>query len=366
MSIERLTVSLGERSYPIHIGAGLLGNAELYAPHAAGRIAAIVSNETVAPLYAARVEAALASAGARPMLVTLPDGEAYKDWKTLDRIFAALLQARADRRTVLVALGGGVVGDMAGFAAATYQRGITHVQVPTTLLAQVDSSVGGKTGINSSHGKNLIGAFHQPIHVLADTALLDTLPEREFRAGYAELAKVGLVADEPFFAWLEAHWPEIFAGGPAREQAIAEACRFKAAVVARDEREAGERALLNLGHTFGHAVEAATGYGAWLHGEAVGLGMLMAADLSRRLGRLPAEAVARVAALLERASLPTRLPADIATDTLLGYMAGDKKVQDGQLRLVVLDAIGQGAIVEGVAPELLAAVIDAARAPAVA
>ena len=278
MSIEGLTVSLGERSYPIHIGAGLLGNAELYAPHAAGRIAAIVSNETVAPLYAARVEAALASAGARPMLVTLPDGEAYKDWKTLDRIFAALLQARADRRTVLVALGGGVVGDMAGFAAATYQRGVTHVQVPTTLLAQVDSSVGGKTAINHPLGKNMVGAFHQPAAVIADTDTLATLPAREYASGLAEVAKYGAIRDRTFLDWIEAHAQALVAREPAAlAHAIRRSCEIKAAIVAEDERESGARALLNFGHTFGHAIESAAGYGNWLHGEAVAVGVVTTA-----------------------------------------------------------------------------------------
>lgn len=248
--------------------------------------------------------------------------------------------------------------------AATYQRGVDFIQIPTTLLAQVDSSVGGKTGVNRPGGKNLLGAFHQPRCVLADTGTLSSLPRREVAAGLAEVIKYGLIADAQFLSWIERELGALFEGDEvALQHAVYRSCQIKAAIVAADERESGQRALLNLGHTFGHAVEAATGYGAWLHGEAVGLGMLMAADLSHRLGRLPAEAVVRIAALLERAELPTRLPADIPTDTLLGYMAGDKKVQDGQLRLVALDGIGQGVIVSGVEAEVLAAVVDAARAP---
>lgn len=350
MSIERLTVSLGERSYPIHIGAGLLGNAELYAPHAAGRIAAIVSNETVAPLYAARVEAALASAGARPMLVTLPDGEAYKDWKTLDRIFAALLQARADRRTVLVALGGGVVGDMAGFAAATYQRGVTHVQVPTTLLAQVDSSVGGKTAINHPLGKNMVGAFHQPAAVIADTDTLATLPAREYASGLAEVAKYGAIRDRTFLDWIEAHAQALVAREPAAlAHAIRRSCEIKAAIVAEDERESGARALLNFGHTFGHAIESAAGYGNWLHGEAVAVGMALAARFSVRQGRLgPAEAD-RLVALLERLGLPVAAPA-FPAERWLEFMGRDKKNEGGRVTLILLDGLGQGAVVRD-APE---------------
>jgi 3-dehydroquinate synthase len=254
---------------------------------------------------------------------------------------------------------------MTGFLAATYQRGVDFIQVPTTLLAQVDSSVGGKTGVNRPGGKNLLGAFHQPRGVLADTATLATLPRRELVAGLAEVIKYGLIADADFLAWIERELPALLAGDDeALQRAIYRSCEIKAQIVAADERESGQRALLNLGHTFGHAIEAATGYGAWLHGEAVGLGMLMAAELSARLGRLPAADVPRIEALLGRAGLPTRLPADIATDTLLGFMAGDKKVLDGQLRLVVLDAIGRGVVVSGVAPQLLAQVIDAVRAGA--
>jgi 3-dehydroquinate synthase len=253
---------------------------------------------------------------------------------------------------------------MTGFLAATFQRGVDFIQIPTTLLAQVDSSVGGKTGVNRPGGKNLLGAFHQPRCVLADTATLATLPRRELVSGLAEVIKYGLIADGEFLAWVERDLDALFEGDEAALQhAIYRSCQIKAAIVAADERESGQRALLNLGHTFGHAVEAATGYGAWLHGEAVGLGLLMAADLSRRLGRLPGEAVARIAALLKRAALPTVLPADIATETMLDFMAGDKKVLDGQLRLVALDGIGKGVIIQGVALDMLAAVIDATRAP---
>lgn len=363
--MRTLQLDLAERGYPICIGVGLLGKLECYAPFIRGRRVVVVSDTHVAKLYGETVCAALADY--RPQLLQIEPGEKSKTLETFAVLADQLISSRFDRGVTLVALGGGVVGDITGFLAASYQRGVDFIQVPTTLLSQVDSSVGGKTGVNRPGGKNLIGAFYQPRCVLIDTATLNTLPEREFIAGLAEVIKYGLIADAGFFSWLEHNLDALFAGDEgALEYAIYRSCEIKAVIVAADEREAGQRALLNLGHTFGHAVEAATGYGAWLHGEAVGLGMLMAADLSHRLGRLPAEAVARVAALLERASLPTRLPADIATDTLLGYMAGDKKVQDAQLRLVVLDAIGQGAIVEGVAPELLAAVIDAARAPAVA
>jgi len=351
MSRTEITVQLGERSYPIHIGSGLLRESGLYAPHVRGQLAAVVTNETVAPLYAEQVEAALAGAGARGTLrIVLPDGEAFKDWQHLDRIFAALLAARAGRDTVLVAVGGGVVGDMAGFAAASYQRGIAHLQVPTTLLAQVDSSVGGKTAINHPLGKNMIGAFHQPAAVLADTASLATLPPREYAAGLAEVVKYGAIRDPAFLAWIEAHAPELLAREPgALVHAIRRSCEIKAEVVAADEREQGVRALLNFGHTFGHAIESAAGYGNWLHGEAVAAGMVLAARLSARLGRIPAAEADRLAGLLARLQLPVEAPA-FPVDTWLEYMGRDKKNQGGRITLVLLDSLGRAAVVKD-APE---------------
>ncbi len=360
--MRTLRLDLAERGYPIHVGAGLLDDVALYRPHIRGRRVVVVSDKHVAALYGARVCAALADY--QPLLLEFAPGEGSKTLATYTMLADRLIDGRFDRRVTLVALGGGVVGDMTGFLAATFQRGVDFLQIPTTLLAQVDSSVGGKTGVNRPGGKNLLGAFHQPRCVLADTATLATLPRRELAAGLAEVIKYGLIADAQFLAWIERDLDALFEGDEAALQhAIYRSCQIKAAIVAADERESGQRALLNLGHTFGHAVEAATGYGVWLHGEAVGLGLLMAADLSRRLGRLPAEAVARIAALLKRAALPTVLPEDIATETLLDLMAGDKKVLDGQLRLVALDGIGKGVIIQGVAPDMLAAVIDATRAP---
>ena len=353
MTADKLIVALGERSYPIHIGAGLLARAELYAPHVAGRTAAIVTNETVAPLYAARLQGALADAGAQPMLITLPDGEAYKDWKTLDRIFAALLEARADRRTVLVALGGGVVGDMAGFAAATYQRGITHVQVPTTLLAQVDSSVGGKTAINHPLGKNMVGAFHQPAAVIADTATLATLPAREYAAGLAEVAKYGAIRDLAFLEWIEGHADALLRrDAPALAHAIRRSCEIKAEIVAADERESGVRALLNFGHTFGHAIESAAGYGNWLHGEAVAAGMALAARFSVLQGRLDAAKADRLVRLLERLGLPVAARG-FAPDTWLEYMGRDKKNEAGRVTLVLLDDLGDASVVKDASADAL-------------
>ncbi|WP_448508675.1 3-dehydroquinate synthase [Immundisolibacter sp.] len=360
--MRTLRLDLAERGYPIHVGCGLLDDAALYRPHIRGRRVVVVTDARVAALYGARVCAALADY--QPLLLECAPGEASKTLDTYATLADQLIDGRFDRRVTLVALGGGVVGDMTGFLAATFQRGVDFIQIPTTLLAQVDSSVGGKTGVNRPGGKNLLGAFHQPRCVLADTATLTTLPRRELVSGLAEVIKYGLIADGEFLAWVERDLDALFEGDEAAVQhAICRSCEIKAAIVAADERESSQRALLNLGHTFGHAVEAATGYGAWLHGEAVGLGLLMAADLSRRLGRLPGEAVARIAALLKRAALPTVLPADIATETLLDFMAGDKKVLDGQLRLVALDGIGKGVIIQGVALDMLAAVIDATRAP---
>ena len=360
MSDTTLTVALGDRSYPIHIGASLIGRAALYAPHVRGRRAAVVTNTTVAPLYAAALEAALGAAGATCQRIVLPDGEARKDWQTLNLIFDALLQAQADRRTVLVALGGGVVGDMAGFAAATYQRGIAHLQVPTTLLAQVDSSVGGKTAINHPLGKNMIGAYHQPVAVVADTAALSTLPPREYAAGLAEVAKYGAIHDAQFLAWLEANADALRSrDAGALAHAIKRSCEIKALIVAEDERESGARALLNFGHTFGHAIESAAGYGTVLHGEAVAAGMALAARLSAKQGRIAESDARRLVALLERLGLDVSTPR-FAPDVWLDYMGRDKKNESGRITLILLDALGRGAIVKDTpADELRAFLVEA-------
>jgi 3-dehydroquinate synthase len=344
-----LRVELGERGYPIHIGEGLLDEARLYAPHVAGRRAALVTNETVAPLYADRLEAALARAGASVQRIVIPDGEAHKNWEVLDRIYAALLEAQADRRTIVVALGGGVVGDMAGFAAATYQRGVPHLQVPTTLLAQVDSSVGGKTAINHALGKNMVGAFHQPSAVVADTSTLVTLPAREYAAGLAEVIKYGAIHDLAFFAWIEANASALHARDPAAlAHAIRRSCEIKAEIVAADERETGARALLNFGHTFGHAIESAAGYGTWLHGEAVATGMALAARYSARAARIPQADAERLVALLAKVGLPVS-PPRFALETWLEYMGRDKKNEGGRITLVLLDRLGRGAVVKDTA-----------------
>ncbi len=339
-------VSLGTRGYDVAIGRGLM--AELGTRIAALRpdvSAAIVTDETVAGHHLRAAEAALDARGVRAKPVIVAAGEGSKSWRALEGVCEALLAARIERGDLVIALGGGVIGDLAGFAAAIVRRGLDVVQVPTTLLAQVDSAVGGKTGINSGHGKNLIGAFHQPILVVADTALLDTLPARAFRAGYAEVAKYGVIGDAGFFAWLEGNWREAFAGGPAREHAIAVSCRAKAATVARDERETGERALLNFGHTFGHALEAATGYSdRLLHGEAVAVGMALALEFSAHLGLLrPAEAE-RVIRHLAEVGLPTHfsmIPGPLPrADGLIDLMAQDKKVRRGKLTFILARAIG--------------------------
>lgn len=357
--MRTLTVALESRSYPIHIGAGLLERGDLILPHLKAPLAAVISNETVAPLYLAKLTNTLKAGGVRVTEIVLPDGEQHKNWQTLNLIFDALLQNRCERATTLIALGGGVVGDLAGFAAATYQRGTPFIQVPTTLLAQVDSSVGGKTGINHPLGKNMIGAFWQPRLVLADTDILRTLPERELSAGLAEVIKYGLIRDEPFFEWLEANME----GLRAREaevlaHAIERSCANKAEVVAADETESGLRALLNLGHTFGHAIEAGLGYGEWLHGEAVAAGTVMAMELSRRMGGLGKAEIARAVALFERAGLPTRGP-DLGADRYLELMTLDKKVAAGKLRLILLEGIGRGVIRSDVPATDIRAAIEA-------
>ena len=350
-----LTVELGERSYPIHIGTGLVADAALYRPHVQGRLAAIVTNTTVEPLHAGAVESALRAAGARTLRVVLPDGEDHKTWRSLDSIFAALLKAHADRRTVLVAVGGGVVGDMAGFAAATYQRGCSHLQVPTTLLAQVDSSVGGKTAINHPLGKNMIGAFHQPAAVIADTATLATLPRREYAAGLAEVVKYGAIVDLPFLAWLEQNAVALDSrDAAALAYAIRRSCEIKALIVEEDERESGRRALLNFGHTFGHAIESAMGYGEVLHGEAVAAGMALAARLSARQGRIAEHDAKRLVTLLERLGLDVKAPR-FDPEVWLRYMGRDKKNEAGRITLILLDALGRGAVVKDTPPEELRA-----------
>ncbi|HVJ24414.1 MAG TPA: 3-dehydroquinate synthase [Burkholderiales bacterium] len=336
--METLSVALGDRAYPIHIGAGLIDRADLYRPYLTGGSVAIVTNDVVAPLYLSKVKQALA--GARFAEIVVPDGEQTKSWQTLNRLFDGLLKAGCGRDTLVVALGGGVVGDLAGFAAAVYQRGVPFVQVPTTLLAQVDSSVGGKTAINHALGKNMIGAFHQPVAVVSDVVVLDTLPDRELRSGIAEVIKHGFALDAAFVDWLEANIEKLLQRDrQALTHAVRRSCELKARIVAADEREAGERALLNFGHTFGHAIEAGSGYGTWLHGEAVAAGMVMAAELSALMGDLKKTEVGRVRELVRRAGLPIAGPA-LAPERLIELMALDKKAAQGRMRFVVLQSIG--------------------------
>lgn len=321
----------------------------------------MVTNETVAPLWLAPVAAALGSARCHSLV--LPDGERHKNLQTLERIFDALLEQRHSRRTTLFALGGGVVGDMTGFAAACYQRGVDFVQIPTTLLAQVDSSVGGKTAVNHARGKNMIGAFHQPRRVLIDTDVLGTLPEREYAAGLAEVIKYGCIRDVDFLAWLEESIDALLARDPdALNHAIARACAIKAEVVSEDEREGGVRAILNFGHTFGHAIETHTRYESWLHGEAVAVGMVLAAEFSRRLGALHAEEVERIRRLLLRAGLPTAPPGGLAVERFVELMGVDKKVVDGRLRLVALETLGRATVLEDVPHDLLEETLRASSA----
>ena len=351
--MQTLKVDLGERSYPIYIGEGLLSRSELFAGLIRGRQVAVVTNETVAPLYLERLLASLGGYAVTP--IVLPDGEAFKNWQTLQLIFDGLLQARHDRRTTIIALGGGVVGDMAGFAAACYQRGVDFIQVPTTLLSQVDSSVGGKTGINHPLGKNMIGAFHQPQAVLIDTASLQTLPAREVSAGLAEVIKYGLIRDQGFLGWLEEHMDALVSLDPeALAEAIFRSCACKAEIVALDEREGGLRAILNLGHTFGHAIETYAGYGNWLHGEAVGTGMLMAAELSALEGMISRDDCDRINRLILRAGLPDKPPVAMTADDFMGLMAVDKKNVDGLLRLVLLRSVGDAVVTSEASPENLA------------
>ena len=355
---DTVPIALSERSYDILIGHGLLADASAWRGLPRAAAALIVTNTTVAPLYADALRAALAPHYARVFVLALPDGEAHKDWATLNRIFDTLLAEASDRKTVLFALGGGVVGDMTGFAAACYMRGVPFVQVPTTLLAQVDSSVGGKTAINHPLGKNMIGAFYQPQRVVCDLDTLRTLPPRELSAGLAEVIKYGPIADTAFLDWIEANVDALVAREPAAlAHAVRRSCEIKAWVVAQDERESGIRAILNFGHTFGHAIEAGLGFGEWLHGEAVGCGMVMALNLSQRLGLVDAAFVQRVTRLIERAGLPVRGPA-LGAARYLELMRHDKKAEAGEIRFVVIEAPGRAAV--RAAPDaLVAEVIDA-------
>lgn len=359
--METVRVELGARAYPIHIGEGVLDVAELYRPHLGRGRAAVITNEIVAPLYLGRVKAALERAGAHPTIdVLVEDGEQAKSWASLERVFDALLGARLGRDGIIVALGGGVVGDLAGFAAAIYQRGIPFIQVPTTLLAQVDSSVGGKTGVNHARGKNMIGAFHQPTCVLADVGALSTLPDRELRSGIAEVIKHGFALDAELVAWLESNMERLLAREPAAlAHAVRRSCELKAQVVAEDEREGGRRAVLNFGHTFGHAIETGAGYGVWLHGEAVAVGMVMAAGLSARCGLLAQAEAARVRRLVQRSGLPVTAPA-MAPERYLELMAGDKKAAAGRNRYVLLERVGHASLRGDVDERLVREVLNAA------
>ena len=357
--MQPLRVALDDRAYDIHIGPGLLDHASLILPFLKRAGVAVVTNETVAPLYLERLTSGLRRAGVAVTEIVLPDGEAYKDWPTLNRVFDALLEKHAERSTTLIALGGGVIGDLTGFAAACYQRGVPFIQIPTTLLSQVDSSVGGKTAINHPRGKNMIGAFYQPKLVLADLDTLDTLPARELAAGLAEVIKYGLIRDRGFLAWLESNMPRLLARDKeALAYAVRRSCEHKAEVVAADEKEAGERALLNLGHTFGHAIETGLGYGVWLHGEAVAVGTLMAAELSARLGWLERGDVQRIEALFRSAGLPVRGP-HLGVEHYLELMSHDKKVQDGRLRLVLLAQLGKAVLTDQAPEDAIRAAITA-------
>ncbi len=347
-----LTVQLGTRSYPIHINAGLLERTELFSEYLHKQSVCIITDDIVAPLYLRKLARTLKEFA--PEHLVLPQGEQHKEWHSLDSIFGFLLKRGLGRDAVLLALGGGVVGDLTGFAAACYQRGIDYIQVPTTLLAQVDSSLGGKTAINHKGGKNMIGAFHQPLAVISDINTLKSLPAREFNAGLAEIIKCGLISDVDFFLWLEAHVQEILELNPeACQHAIMRACEIKAEIVVEDEREQGRRTLLNLGHTFGHAIETALGYGKWLHGEAVAAGIGMAAEMSVRMDWLKASEYRRVCRLLERAGLPYKAPASLKPMQLIAQMRKDKKVRKRRLRLVLPRGIGAAVISEDFDPRML-------------
>ncbi len=358
--MNTLNVDLGPRSYPIYIGRGLLGREDLVTPFVKGKQVLIVSNETIAPLYLEKSKRAFAEYNCKHVI--LPDGEQYKTLEVLNQIFDALLHNHFDRGCTLVALGGGVIGDMTGFAAACYQRGVNFIQIPTTLLSQVDSSVGGKTGVNHPLGKNMIGAFHQPRCVVADTDTLLTLDDRQLRAGIAEVIKYGLIDDPDFFDWLETNMPALLERDPdALAYAIERSCTDKARVVAADERESGNRALLNLGHTFGHAIETGMGYGEWLHGEAVATGMLLAAELSVRMGWMQSEETGRIRRLLVAAGLPIEPPRELDGKRFLELMAVDKKVIDGRMRLILLKGIGKSVISDEASASAIMATIESHR-----
>jgi 3-dehydroquinate synthase len=342
--MNTLQLDLGERSYPIHIGSQLLDQAGLYKKHIKGTFTAVVTNETVAPLYADRVVKTLEGIGQKVKLIVLPDGEVFKTWEVLQKIFDGLLENSADRKTTLVALGGGVIGDMTGFAAACYMRGIRFIQVPTTLLSQVDSSVGGKTGINHPLGKNMVGAFHQPQAVIADLDTLKTLPPEELAAGLAEVIKHGAIADSEFLSWIEKNQDALNNCDPvAMEFAVRRSCEIKSQVVAQDEKEGGIRAILNFGHTFGHAIEAGMGYGSWLHGQAVGCGMVMAADLSVRVGLLSDADASRLKKIIQALHLPTQ-PPKLGVNRFMELMSVDKKAEGGEVRYILLNGLGQAKI----------------------
>lgn len=350
--MQTLLVDLADRSYPIYVGSDLLGSRELLSRHIIGRQVAIISNQTVAPLYLKKLEAALQDYALATVI--LPDGEDFKNWETLQQIFDGLIGARFDRKATLIALGGGVIGDMAGFAAACYQRGVNFIQVPTTLLSQVDSSVGGKTGINHPLGKNMVGAFYQPQAVLIDIDALATLPRRELCAGLAEVIKYGFICDRQFLEWLENNLEKILAlDSDAVTEAIKQSCTAKARIVALDERESGLREILNLGHTFGHAIETHMGYGVWLHGEAVAAGTVMALEMSRRLGYISAEERDRGIRLLKRAELPVVPPAEMKAEHYIEHMAVDKKVQSGRVRFVLIRELGNAVVVGDYSEEIL-------------
>ena len=351
-SRQLVSVELGERSYPIHIGDDLLTDSSLLEPHISGRQVCIITNEVVAPLYLDTVSDTLCAYD--PINIILPDGEKFKTLDTVSLIYDRLLEEKFSRSATLVALGGGVIGDMVGFAAATYQRGIDFIQIPTTLLSQVDSSVGGKTGVNRPLGKNMVGAFYQPKCVLADTSTLETLPDRELKAGLAEVIKYGLINNLPFLNWLDENVEQILARDKASlAYAICTSCEDKAAIVGEDEKEAGIRAILNLGHTFGHAIETAMGYGNWLHGEAVATGMVMAADLSCRLGLLDQQDFERVKNIIARAQLPVSPPAEMSAETFISLMSRDKKAEQGRIKFILLEQLGKARVSEEVDQRIL-------------
>lgn len=356
--MKTLNVDLGDRSYPIFIGAGLLSDREKFVPYLAASQVLVVTNTTIDAIYGDRFMALLEGVE-KAEKVVLPDGESYKNLETLNLIFDGLLQGKHNRKTTLIALGGGVIGDMTGFAAASYQRGVGFIQVPTTLLSQVDSSVGGKTGVNHPLGKNMIGAFHQPNAVIIDTDVLKTLPTRELSAGMAEVIKYGLIADYDFFCWLESNMAALMAGDvSALEYAIERSCQIKADVVSQDEKESGIRAILNLGHTFGHAIESDQGYGNWLHGEAVGAGMVLACEMSLRLGWIEREYFDRAKALIRAAGLPVRAPESMSKEDFMKYMSVDKKVLDGTLRLVLPNKPGRSVVTEEFDSQVLMDTLD--------